>query len=66
MSGTVGRDACSVIYLDADKAITDCMSDKGYAIRRGARDCRSYFEASCYAPKWLWDIQGLLGARNSN
>ena len=64
LSGAGQRNHCSVIYLDADNALTQCMSEKGYAIRRGVAECDSYYEPKCYAPNWLWEIQKVLGFQN--
>jgi hypothetical protein len=70
LAGTAGRNFCRIIYLDADNALTQCMSEKGYAFRSGASDCNPYFngyyESECYAPTWLWKIRKLIGAQISN
>lgn len=66
LAGTAGRNACRIIYLDADNALTQCMSEKGYALRRGAADCKSYYDSKCYAPTWLWKLQKFLRAPNSD
>jgi hypothetical protein len=55
------RGNCEVLYLDADRLLTDCMRAKGYVISIIRTEaCQSYYQAECWTPVWVDRLLRLL------